>query len=75
MPTTEAKVEAEADGDINRDRDGEEDEEHHKWNVITWFFGSSPCFPLNFGMSNGDFTGMAGHEGLCRKGSLINLDK
>ena len=30
---------------------------------------------LNFGMSDGNFTGMGGHEGLCRMGSLINLDK
>ena len=50
-------------------------EEHHKWNVITWFFGSSPCFPSNFGISNDKFTGMGGHEGLCQIGSLINLDK
>ena len=50
-------------------------EEHHKWNVSTWFFGLSPCFPSNFGMSNGNFTEMEGHEGLCRMGSLINLDK
>ena len=50
-------------------------EEHHKWNVITWFFDLSPCFPSNFGMFDGNFTGMGGHEGLCRMGSLINLDK
>ena len=50
-------------------------EEHHKWNVITWFFRSSPCFSLNFKMSDGNFTGMGGHKGLCRMGSLINLDK
>ena len=50
-------------------------EEHHKWNVVTWFFLSSPCFPSNFGMFDGNFTRMGGHEGFCRMGSLINLDK
>ena len=50
-------------------------EEHHKWNFMTWFFRSSPCFPLKFGMFNGNFTRMGGHKGLCRMRSLINLDK
>ena len=50
-------------------------EEHHKWNVITWLFGSSPCFPSNFRIFDGNFTGMGGHEGLCQMESLINLDK
>ena len=50
-------------------------DEHHRWKFITWILGSSPYFPLNFRISNGNLTGMGGHEGLCWMGSLINLDK
>ena len=49
-------------------------DENHKLNVITWFFGSSPGLPSNFGISEGNFIGMAGQEGSWWMGSIINLD-
>ena len=50
-------------------------EEHHKWNVITWFLGSSPGFPSNLGKSESNLIKMADHEGLWWIGLLINLDR
>ena len=47
-------------------------EEHHRWKVMTWFFGFYPYFPFNFGMSDGKFTRIVGQKGLCRMESLIN---
>ena len=35
-------------------------DEHHKWKVITWLFGSSLNFLSNFGISEGSFVGIAG---------------
>jgi hypothetical protein len=37
-------------------------EEHHKWK-ITWLLGSSPYFPSNFGMLDGNLAGMVGQDG------------
>ena len=50
-------------------------DEHQRWKVITWFFGSSPALPSNFGISEGSLTGMVGQEGSWWIGSFINLDK
>ena len=49
-------------------------DEHHRWKVITWFFGSSPCFSSNFDTSKGNLTKIVGKKGSCWMGSLINLD-
>jgi hypothetical protein len=38
-------------------------DEHHKWNVITWLFESSPDFPSNFGISEGSLAGIVGQTG------------
>jgi hypothetical protein len=38
-------------------------DEHHKWKVITWLFGSSPDFPSNFGISEGSLAGITGQTG------------
>jgi hypothetical protein len=38
-------------------------DEHHKWKVITWLFGSSPYFPSNFGISEGSLAGITGQTG------------
>jgi hypothetical protein len=35
-------------------------DEHHKWKVITWLFGSSPDFPSNFEISEGILVGITG---------------
>ena len=48
-------------------------EEHHRWNDMIWFWGSSPALPSNLGMSEGSLVGMWGHAGLCRMGSLVSL--
>ena len=50
-------------------------DEHHKWKVMTWLPGSSACLPSNFGMSEGSFVGMGGHEGSCAMGSFVSLVK
>ena len=50
-------------------------DEHHKWNVITWFFGSSLGLPSKLGISEGSFIGMVGQEGSLWIGSFINIDK
>ena len=50
-------------------------DEHHKWNVITWFSRSSLGLPSSFGISEGRFIGMVGQEGSWWIGSFINLDK
>jgi hypothetical protein len=38
-------------------------DEHHKWKVITWLFGSSPDFLSNFGILEGSLAGMTGQTG------------
>ena len=40
---------------------------------MTWLVGSSPTFPLNFGMSEGSLVGIVGHVGSCNIGSLVSL--
>ena len=37
-------------------------DEHQRWKVITWFFGSSPGLPSNFGISDGSLNGKEGQE-------------
>jgi hypothetical protein len=38
-------------------------DEHYKWKVITWLFGSLPYFLSNFGISEGILVGMTGQTG------------
>jgi hypothetical protein len=38
-------------------------DEHHKWKVITWLFGSLPDFLSNFRISEGSLAGMTGQTG------------
>jgi hypothetical protein len=38
-------------------------DEHHKWKVITWLFGSSPGLLSNFGISEGSLVGITGQKG------------
>ena len=33
-------------------------DEHHRWNVIIWFWGHSPALPSNLGMSDDSLVGM-----------------
>jgi hypothetical protein len=33
-------------------------DEHHKWKVITWLFGSSLDFSSNIGISEGSLAGI-----------------
>ena len=35
-------------------------DEHHRWNVIMWFWGHSLALPSNLGMSDGSLVGMGG---------------
>ena len=37
-------------------------DEHHRCNVIMWFWGHSPALPSNLGMSNGSLVGMGGQK-------------
>jgi hypothetical protein len=50
-------------------------DEHHKWYVMMCVEGSSPGLPSNFGMSDGSFDGIVGHEGSWEIGSFVNHDK
>ena len=50
-------------------------DEHHRWNVIMWFWGHSPTFPSNLGMSDGSLVGMGGQKAWWRMGSFVNLAK
>jgi hypothetical protein len=43
-------------------------EENHKLKVIPWLAGSSPDFPSNFGMSEGNLVGILGQVGSCKMG-------
>jgi hypothetical protein len=49
-------------------------DEHKRWRVMTWFFGSSFALPSNFGMSNGNLASITGQWGECRIGSFKILD-
>jgi hypothetical protein len=37
-------------------------DEHHRWNVITWLFGSSQVYLSNLGMSEGNLAGIIDHK-------------
>ena len=37
-------------------------DEHHKWNVIMWFWGHSLALPSNLGMSDGSLVGIGGQK-------------
>ena len=50
-------------------------DEHHKWNVMIWFWGHYPSFPSNLGMSEGSLVGMGGQKVWWQMGSFVNLDK
>jgi hypothetical protein len=50
-------------------------DEHHKWKVITWLFGSSPGFPSNFEISEGSLAGITSQTEELKIGSLVNRDK
>jgi hypothetical protein len=50
-------------------------DEHHKWNVITWLFGSSPGLPSNLWTLKGNLVGITGQKRKCSIGSLVNRDK
>ena len=50
-------------------------DEHHKWKVITWLFGSLPGFPSNFRISEGSLAGITSQTGEWKIGSFVNWDK
>ena len=50
-------------------------EEHHKWNVMMWFWGHSRSFPSNLGMSDGSLVGMGGQKVWWQMGSFVNWTK
>ena len=50
-------------------------DEHHRWNVNMWFWGHSPAFPSNLGMSDGILVGMGGQKASWWMGSFVNLAK
>ena len=37
-------------------------DEHHRWNIMMWFWGNSPAIPSNLGMSKGRLVGMGGQK-------------
>jgi hypothetical protein len=41
-------------------------DEHQRWKVMTWLFGSSLDLLLNFGMLDGNLDGITGQWGECR---------
>ena len=45
----------------------------HKLKVVMCVAGSSPCFPSNFGMSEGILCSTGGQSGLWLMGSLVSL--
>ena len=50
-------------------------DEHHRWNVIMWFWGHSPALPSNLGMSDGSLVGTGGQKSWWQMGSFVNLAK
>jgi hypothetical protein len=50
-------------------------EENHKWKVMIWLVVSSPTFPSNLGMNEGNLVGIVGHVGSCNIGSFVSLLK
>ena len=45
----------------------------HRWKVVMCAAGSSPCFPSNFGISEGILCGIGGQSGLWLMGSFVSL--
>ena len=50
-------------------------DENHRWNVMIWFWGNSPAFPSNLGMSEGSLVGMGGQKCWWQIGSFVNWAK
>jgi hypothetical protein len=50
-------------------------DEHQRWKIMTWLFGSSPNLLSNFGMSDGSLAGTTIQWGEFRIGSFKILDK
>ena len=50
-------------------------DEHQRWKVMTWLFGSSPDLLSNFGVSDSNLDGIMDQWGECRIGSFKILDK
>ena len=50
-------------------------DEHHRWNVIMWFWGHSPALPSNLGMSDGSLVGIEGQKAWWQMGLFVNLAK
>ena len=50
-------------------------DEHHRWNVMMWFWGHSLAFPSNLGMSKGSLVGMGGQNVWWHIGSFVNRAK
>jgi hypothetical protein len=50
-------------------------EEHHKWKYMMWLVGSSPSFPSNLGILEGNLVEIFDQVGSCNMGSFINLVK
>ena len=48
-------------------------DEHHRWNVIIWFWGHSLALPSNFEMSNGSLVGMGGQKACWKMGTFVHL--
>ena len=49
--------------------------EHHRWNIMMWFWGHSPAFPSNLGMFEGSLVGMGGQNIWWQIGSFVNRAK
>ena len=50
-------------------------DENHRWNIMMWFWGHSPAFPSNLGMSEGSLVGMGGQNFWWWIGSFVNRAK
>lgn len=50
-------------------------EEHHKWYVLMWFFGSSLGFPSNLGILDGNLTRIDGEFEAWNMESFVKHDR
>ena len=50
-------------------------DEHHKWNVIMWFWGHSPALLSKLGMYDGILVGMGSQKAWWQMGSFFNCAK
>ena len=50
-------------------------DEHHRWNVMIWFWGHSPGLPSNLGIFDGNLVGMGGQKAWWRMGSFVKQAK